>query len=276
MLITEERAVKTKDLFIGNNRIRVAIRPGDKIRHRPLFIFNGLGANWEVVMSAFKHINPAIEVIAFDMIGTGSSSTPILPYSFKGLARMSRKLLTQLDYTEVHVLGISWGGALAQQFACMYPNVCKKLILVATTSGVIMVPAKPSVLLKMLTPLRYWSPMYMKNIAGSIYGGKFRTHKKLAAQLTKKIRPNSLWGYLNQLSAISRFTSLPWLKKIQQPTLVMAGDDDPIVPLVNAKVLAKKIPNATLWVLEGGGHLFLMAQQDKALPAIESFLKKEN
>ena len=275
MLITEERTIKTKDLFIGSNRIRMAIRPGNKETHRPLFIFNGLGANWEVVMSVFKHIKPEIEVITFDMVGTGSSSTPILPYSFKGLAQMSQKLLTQLGYKEVHVLGISWGGALAQQFACMYPAICKKLILVATTSGFIMVPAKPSVLLKMLTPLRYWSPRFMKNIAGSIYGGKFRTHKKLATQLIKKIRPNSLWGYLLQLSALSRFTSLPWLKNIQQPTLVMAGDDDPIIPLVNAKVLAKKIPNASLWVLEGGGHLFLMAQQEKAMPAIEAFLEKD-
>ncbi len=274
MLITEERLFKTKDLFVNGHRIKVAIRPGTKINHDPLLVCNGIGANWEVVMEAFKNINPDIEVISFDMIGTGSSSVPILPYRIKGLAKMTRQILKQLGYRKVNVLGISWGGGLAQQMAYMYPNICSRLILVSTTPGVIMVPGRPSVLLKMLTPMRYWSTSYMKKVAGSIYGGMFRTKPELVKKLTKKLRPNSVWGYLLQLSALSRFTSLRWLGKIQQPTLVMVGDDDPIVPVINSKILASRIPNAKLWILEGGGHLFLLAQQEISHPVIEDFILK--
>ena len=274
MLITEERKITTRDVFIDGHRIKVAIREGNKNKI-PLVLFNGLGANWELVFSAFKSFDADIEIIAFDVPGTGSSSVPILPYSVGSLARTTHKMLINLNYQKVHVLGISWGGGLAQKFACKYPEHCKKLILAATSPGVLMVPANPWTLFKMMTPLRYWSPGYMRRIAGSIYGGEFRTNTELVNKLIKKIKPNSLWGYFLQLSALSRFTSLPWLKKIKQPTLVVAGDDDPIIPLVNAKILVSKIPNATLLVVKGGGHLFLMAQPENVMPKLEKFLKED-
>lgn len=274
MSITKEKTITTTDLHIEGFRIRVAIRKGDRDKAVPLFLFNGLGANWEIVLSAFQAYDENTEIIAFDIPGTGSSSVPILPYSFQQMSYIAQQILVQSGYKEVHVLGISWGGGLAQQFAYMYPEHCKKLILVATSPGVLMIPGKPTVLLKMLTPLRYWSPKYMMRIAGDIYGGAFRFDKALGKNLTKRIRPNNIWGYFLQMSAISRFTSLPWLKKIQQPTLVMTGDDDPIVPVVNSKILASLIPNATLSVIEGGGHLFLLTQPKLALSKIETFLNE--
>lgn len=275
MLKVIEEKIITKNVLIEGYRIKVAIRSGNK-DFIPLCIFNGLGANWELVLSTFRELDRDIEIIAFDIPGTGSSSTPILPYSIKKMAHVAQQLLIKLKYKKVNVLGISWGGALAQQFARLYPDNCKKLILVATSPGVIMIPAMPSVFFKMMTPLRFWSTRYMKNIAASIYGGEFRKNKALSAQLTKKMKPNSLWGYLAQLSAISRFTSLFWLKNIQQPVLIMAGDDDPIVPMANAKILASKIPNSTLHIIKEGGHLFLLAQPEKAMPIIGNFLNPIN
>jgi poly(3-hydroxyoctanoate) depolymerase len=65
-------------------------------------------------------------------------------------------------------------------------------------------------------------------------------------------------GYFGQLNAISGWTSLPWLRTPRQPTLVLAGDDDPIVPLVNGRTLARRIPQARLHVIHGGGHLFIL------------------
>ena len=65
-------------------------------------------------------------------------------------------------------------------------------------------------------------------------------------------------GYAAQLYAITGWTSLPWLCRLRQPTLVLAGDDDPIVPLVNGRILARLIPDARLHVVRGGGHLFVL------------------
>ncbi len=85
-----------------------------------------------------------------------------------------RELLDDLGIDRVHVMGISWGGGLAQQFTRQYPRRVERLVLAATSTGHLMVPPRPSVLLKMATPMRYLSAGFFKTIAGSIYGGDFR------------------------------------------------------------------------------------------------------
>jgi pimeloyl-ACP methyl ester carboxylesterase len=82
----------------------------------------------------------------------------------------------------------------------------------------------------------------------------------------------STWGYLGQLFAIGGWTSLPWLHRLRQPTLVLAGDDDPIVPLLNGRILARRIPDARLHVVDGGGHLFLLEQPARIAAAVAGFL----
>jgi pimeloyl-ACP methyl ester carboxylesterase len=67
------------------------------------------------------------------------------------------------------------------------------------------------------------------------------------------------------------WTSLPWLWLLKQPTLVMAGTDDPIVPLVNGRVLARLIPNARLETIDDG-HLFMVTRPDETAAIIEAFL----
>jgi pimeloyl-ACP methyl ester carboxylesterase len=79
-------------------------------------------------------------------------------------------------------------------------------------------------------------------------------------------------GYLGQLYAISGWSSLPWLHTLRQPTLVLAGDDDPIVPLINGRILAWRIPNATLHVVEGGGHLFILERPADIAELVTQFL----
>ena len=86
-------------------------------------------------------------------------------------------------------------------------------------------------------------------------------------------RAPSLSGYLAQLYAIAGWTSLPWLGRLRQPTLVLAGDDDPIVPSVNGRMLARLIPDARLHVVPGGGHLFLLERPREMAALVTEFLK---
>ena len=65
-----------------------------------------------------------------------------------------------------------------------------------------------------------------------------------------------------------------WLHKIRQPTLILAGDDDPIIPLVNMKLLAWRIPNSELHVIDDG-HLFLVTRAQSVAPLIMGFLAEE-
>jgi pimeloyl-ACP methyl ester carboxylesterase len=85
-------------------------------------------------------------------------------------------------------------------------------------------------------------------------------------------RPPNLVGYAYQLYAAAGWSSLPWLPRLPQPTLVVAGDDDPSVPLRNAELLADRIPDARLHVIGGAGHLFLLDEPEPAAAPIHAFL----
>src|SRR5262249_34608501 len=166
------------------------------------------------------------------------------PYRPWTLARLSARLLDQLGHEQVDVLGVSWGGALAQQFAFQQARRCRRLVLAATSPGHLMVPGKLTVLLKLATPRRYKDPDYRKRVAGDIYGGAFRGSPELARRHLRHVRWSSDYGYYLQLAAGFGWTSLPWLRLLSQPTLVMAGTDDPIVPMANGHILAGLIPDA--------------------------------
>jgi pimeloyl-ACP methyl ester carboxylesterase len=137
-----------------------------------------------------------------------------------------------------------------------------------------MVPANPRVLAKMLTPRRHRDPDYARSIAGEIYGGTMRTHPERGARaLHAATRLGPRRGYYYQLAASSGWSSLPFLKLIQQPTLIVAGNDDPIVPAVNARIMARLIPHATLH-LYPGGHIALITEAGELAPVIEDFLDR--
>jgi pimeloyl-ACP methyl ester carboxylesterase len=84
--------------------------------------------------------------------------------------------------------------------------------------------------------------------------------------------PPSAYGYALQLMAISGWSSKAFLEKIQHETLVINGDDDPLVPVANAELLAALIPNARLEVVESGGHLLLWDDAERCVPLISEFL----
>ncbi|MGF6531986.1 poly(3-hydroxyalkanoate) depolymerase [Paraburkholderia sp. GAS206C] len=266
-------AMQIQTIDLDGQLLRVAVRRGSDASP-PLLLFNGIGANLELV-EPFVAALDDVTVIVFDVPGVGGSPAPLLPYRFSTLAVLADKLLTRLGYTDpVDVLGVSWGGALAQQFAHLYPKRCRRLILAATSPGVIMVPARLSVLSKLVGPRRYTDPSYLKQIGAEIYGGAYRHDAALLEEHSRHIQAPRGRGYLYQLLAASGWSSLPWLGGLRQTTLVMHGNDDPIVPLANAKILAARIRNATLQVIDDG-HLFLITRAREVAPAVKRFLRQE-
>jgi poly(3-hydroxyalkanoate) depolymerase len=255
---------------VHGQMLRVGVRRGERTRPA-LLLFNGIGASIELV-APFLDALPGPEAIIFDVPGVGGSPAPALPYRPWTLARLSARLLDQLGHAQVDVLGVSWGGALAQQFAFLHAKRCRRLVLAATSPGHLMVPGKLAVLLKMATPRRYKDPDYMKRIAGDIYGGALRGASESVREHLRHVRWSSDYGYYLQLIAGFGWSSLPWLRLLQQPTLVLAGTDDPIVPIVNARILTRLIPDARLVTVDDG-HLFLVTSAEKSAGIISEFLK---
>lgn len=249
--------------------VRVRVRAGDGA-DPPLVLANGIGAPLEVLDPFVEALDPRIEVVRFDVPGVGGSPAPVVPLPYPALASLLGALLDQLGYAAVDVLGISWGGGLAQQFAFQNPRRCRRLVLVATATGAVMVPARPEVLARMLTPRRHRDGAYAREIAGLIYGGSLRDGG--AGRLPIALDPDpSSRGYLYQLLGVLGWTSLPFLPLIRQRALILAGDDDPIIPLVNARIMARLMPRARLSVYDDG-HLGLLVRAPELATQVADFL----
>jgi len=258
---------------VKGQRLRVAVRPGNGTRV-PLLLMNGIGVSLEVFQPFIDELDPGIEVIRFDVPGTGGSPRSIMPFRFSTLSYLITQMLDQFGYKQVDVLGISWGGGLAQQFAFQYRQRCRRLILVSTATGTLMVPGRPSVLAKMATPRRYQDPTYMAEIAPDIYGGDLQSNPEFVRHMAHATHSNEPLSYVYQLMAAVGWTSLPWLKLLRQPTLILAGDDDPIVPAINAKIMHHLIPYSKLHIYNGG-HLGLLTHATELTNLIEEFLSAE-
>ena len=254
---------------VGGQRLHIASKALGQKDATPILIFNGIGANASLLEPLLHKLK--LPSLIFDLPGVGGSPASLLPSRMPGLADLALGLLDELGIARVHVMGVSWGGGLAQQFAYQHPERSDCLILAATSSGHLMVPPSPRVWLRLATPLRYFSTYYFKKIAGDIYGGDFRVDKARVNKHVRRMSPPSLWGYLSQLYAMTGWTSAFFLHKIIQPTLVMSGTDDPIIPLSNARFLVDRIPNAQLDLYDCG-HLFLLTRLEQAVTSIESFV----
>src|SRR3954449_6968613 len=239
----------------------------------PLLLITGIGAHLDM-WSPFARFAGDRELIAFDPPGAGLSQRPRRPLRMGGLADVVAQLLDVLRLDRVDVLGYSFGGALAQELARRAPDRVRRLVLCATGPGLGGVPPRPLAALMLATPARYYHPRLLALSIPHIAGGRTaRDPSALAEHAGARLaRPPDVFGYAYQLYAAAGWSSLPWLHRVKQPTLVVAGDDDPSVPVLNARMLAARLPDARLHVIKGGGHLFLLDEPQSAVGEILGFL----
>ncbi len=265
---------RLRTVAVRRHEVRVSVRRGrgQLATAPPLLLCNGIGASLEALQPLVDHLDADRAVIRFDIPGIGGSPLPPFPYSMPALASWVAAVVDHLGYRRFDVLGLSWGGSLAQQLAVQSRRRVRRVVLAATGTGSLMVPARPSVLSKMLTPRRHRDPAHTARIAAEIYGGSMRQDPTQGAELLHAAtRAGPKRGYYYQLAATAGWSSLPFLPMIAQPTLVLVGNDDPIIPLVNGRVMARLIPNAEL-VVYHGGHLGILTESDELAPVIERFL----
>jgi poly(3-hydroxyalkanoate) depolymerase len=258
------------DAVIAGTRWRIATRLPASDHRPPLLLCNGIGVNWQ----AFE---PLIELfadrplIAFDVPGVGASAPPPHPYTMSALATRVQSLLSELGVREVDVLGVSWGGALAQQFALQAGTRCRRLVLAATSTGMFSVPGRLAALLQLSDARRFRADGQNAQALAEAYGGRVR-HDFAAMQryLGRLVAPNAE-GYRCQLLALGGWTSLPWLACMSQRTLLLAGRDDPLVPPANALLMHALMRRSSLELVDDG-HLLLHTRAAELGPRIASFL----
>lgn len=237
---------------------------------RPLVLLNGIGAgvdNWGEFPRALGRYCLAIDVAH----ATACQSKPTM----RGYSEAVAGTIDDIGYDSVDLLGLSWGGALAQETAVRHGNRLGKLVLAATLHGMQSVPPRWSAMAALMSPDR--SSERFTRIAGRVYGGDIRDNPELLQTIGIERSVNTD-AYQRQLRAIRTWGNiLLRLRNIQNQTLVMAGEDDPIARPLNSRMMALFIPRAELHVVpgdEGGGHLFLHTRPEESAEVVNEFLDR--
>jgi poly(3-hydroxyalkanoate) depolymerase len=271
---TDRPTVTDGLMGVRGRRLRVQVRRPQAPSGPPLLLLNGIGATLDLLDPFVDALPADREIIRLDPPGIGGSPDVLLTYHLTTFAPVVGDLVAQLGHDRVDVLGYSWGGELAQQLAVCRPAQVRRLVLFATSTGALSVPASPRVLGRFFLPRWPQDPTAALAVAADLYGGTVRTHPERAAAALAAIAEGlrrHRRGYALQLAATIGWTSLPVLRLIRARTLVIAGTDDPIIPIANATILGRGLPDARVHH-HPGGHLAIITEPRELAGVAADFL----
>ncbi|HWQ28060.1 MAG TPA: alpha/beta fold hydrolase [Dehalococcoidia bacterium] len=248
----------------------------------PLLLIQGFGGN----VVAWGPLIPAMaehfRVIAFDNRDAGRSSQASAPYTIADMAGDAAGLLETLGISSAHVLGASMGGMIAQEFALRYPSKLRALVLMCTTCGgpnsagwdelcrrldlvrdLREAPAPDSELVQEQLSWMF-TPEFLANPTPAF--------QEFIVSLLQY--PAPLDGMKRQAEAIRAHDTYDRLPQIAAPTLVIAGEGDPLIPAENSRILAQRIPGAQLILYPRVRHGFNLEIPDRVHADILSFLQR--
>jgi pimeloyl-ACP methyl ester carboxylesterase len=242
----------------------------------PLLFFNGSGATLETSAPIIEQLRRHFDVVAHDQRGLGRTAIPPGPYTMAEYATDGAALLDHVGWDRCAVIGISFGGMVAQELAVTFPERVSRLALLCTSPGG---PDLASYPLHELAPL---PPEEQAAIGLTLLDTRF-TPEWLAAhphdqalvamRAERGAAPKSAEqrrGELAQLEARSHHDVCDRLHTVSCPTLVAGGRYDGVAPPANSAAIAERIPGAELRLYEGG-HLFFL-QDRAAFPEVVAFL----
>ena len=243
----------------------------------PVVLIPGFAAGGWIWFKQTADLSRSFRVIIFDPRGVSASDKPEGPQTIRLLADDVAHLLQTIGIESAHIVGASFGGFVAQEFALKYPAMTRKLVLCCTSFGGPnhVVPSAETLTALASTKglnseermranlLLAFTPEYVRTEVGEV---DRVVQLRAANEVPEHI-------YLSQLQAAMSFNSESRLEQITNPTLVLSGDADVIVPVQNSRNLAAKIPGAELKIVEGGSHTFFIEQSDEFNRIITEFLK---
>jgi len=247
----------------------------------PLVLISGYTSSsrgWFLQVPAFAKEH---RVIIFDNRGTGQTDKPDFPYTMDMMADDAVGLLDALSIDAAHILGASMGGRIAQNIAIRHPQKVISLILACTgCGGPHDIPGNPEALKSISsgpqTPQGPPEEQQYGPLANMMSAEFMKNNPDIMAQIMaiSQDSPAPLSTYKNHGHASRSHDAYDRLPEIAAPTLVISGDADIIVPVENSRVLAERIPNTELVILEDMGHCFKWEAADEFNRAVLDFLKR--
>lgn len=242
----------------------------------PLLLIQGLAADataWAPQLPAFQQ---HFKVIAFDHRDVGRSSLAKGPYRIADMAEDTASLMNALAIKQAHLLGVSMGGMIAQEFVLRHPDKVRTLVLGCTVAHVARFRVS---ILEVWKWIREHDPTNEIFAIEAITWGmthNFLKNAEAVNQMMEWLRnppfPVSPEAYGRQADAVRAFDALDRLRNVRVPTLVLVGNQDILTPPWASRELAAAIPGAKLQILEGGAHGFFLEIPDKVNQAVIDFL----
>ena len=246
----------------------------------PLVLINGLGYDLWMWHKMVPGLAEQFQVITFDNRGSGQTDKPPGPYSAQLLAGDLAGLLEGLNIKRAAVMGHSMGGFVAQALVLDRPEMVAKLVLSATNfGGPNHVPVTPEALAVLMDTQADPVERLRRGINISCAPGFAEANPELVeAWVAHRVQnPLDLQGYQAQLAIGLSMSSVeasfePQLKDVQEPTLILFGEHDKVVPPENADLLAREIADSQITILPDAGHFFPLEVPESANSAITAFL----
>ena len=246
----------------------------------PVVLIPGFAAGRWIWFKQTGDLSRKFRVILFDPRGVSASDKPKGSQTIGLLADDVAHLLQRLRIERAHIVGASFGGFVAQEFALKYPSMTRKLVLCCTSfGGPNHVVPTPETLLALASTKGLNSEERMRqNLLLAFSPDYVRTQVAEVDRVVQLRAANEVpeHVYLSQLQAAMSFNAESRVEQIDAPTLVLSGDADVIVPVENALNLAAKIPGAELRIVEGGSHTFFIERAAEFNRLVSEFLSRGN
>ena len=243
----------------------------------PLVLIMGLRRNAEWWYCQLPVLAEHFQVIAFDNRGAGRSDKPVMEYSIRLFAEDTAGLMDALGIKRAGILGYSMGGYIAQELALNYPDKVDKMILASTGCGgdraVLMAPERMEKFQATagLTPeeiLRKNMDIYFSDAFVEQNPEKIEMFVDISLR-----HPQPEDAFLRQFDGCLNHDTVDRLQRINTPTLILTGDDDPLVPPENSEILKELIPHADLFVFPGGRHCAIIENANDYNQKVIDFFK---
>jgi pimeloyl-ACP methyl ester carboxylesterase len=243
----------------------------------PLVLIMGLRRNVEWWYCQIPTLSRHFKVVIFDNRGAGRTDKPKMDYSIRLFADDTAELMKSLNIKNAHVLGVSMGGYIAQELAINYPGMVRSLVLGCTSAGgervVLMSPER----IKKFVANEGLSPEEILKKDMDIYFSE-KFIRENPEKIKEFIEISLLYyqpadAFQRQFAACLKHDTVNRLNHITMPTLIISGDDDPLVPPENSRILKELIPHAELKFFHGSRHCFFIEEGESFNQQVIDFLK---
>ena len=260
-----------EEKFININGYKIRyLESGDA--DKTIVLLHGLGASaerWEFVI---PELSKQYRVIVPDLIGFGHSDKPLVDYTTEFFSDFLSSFLKKLEITRTNIIGSSLGGQITAKYASQHPEIIENLVLVSPSG--IMKHSTPALDAYVMAAL-YPDIEVAKNAFQMMAGPARQINQKIIEGFVERMKlPNAKMAFMSTLLGLKNAEALTKsLKKISVPTLIIWGEDDPVIPVKYADDFVSSIQDCRFYMMDNCGHTPYVDDPKKFAKLVLDFLE---